>query len=164
MVEANPNCEPYLKDLGLPYEMVALGNRNSLVNLWIENSSPVCTGASVYRENTIWYNDGNCHQISVPMKTLDSCKYFENEQIDLIKLDVQGSELDIINGGEKTILRTSFVLAEVSLLPYNQGAPMIESVVERMIGLGFHIADIIEYHKIEKDIYFQLDLLFEKKK
>lgn len=164
MVEANPSCEPYLKRIGLPYEMIALGDRNGFIDLWVENSNPVGTGASVFKEKTIWYDEGFCHQVTVPIKTLDSCSFFEDQQIDLIKLDVQGSELSIINGGEKTISRTPFVLAEVSLMPYNDGAPMIDSIVERMIGLGFCIADIVEYHKIETDIYFQLDLLFEKKK
>ena len=162
MIEANPNCEPYLKSIGQPYDMVALGEKNGITELWVENSNPIGTGSSIFRENTIWYQDGKCNKIKVPMKKLDSCSYFGENQIDLIKLDVQGSELGIINGGEKTITQTPFVLVEVSLLPYNEGAPLIENVVERMIGLGFYIADIIEYHKIEKDIYFQLDLLFEK--
>jgi hypothetical protein len=38
---------------------------------------------------------------------------------------------------------------------------MIEEVVEKLAQLEFDIVDIIEYHKIEKDIYFQLDLLFK---
>lgn len=161
MVEANPNCEPYLKEIGQPYDMIALSNKEGIAELYIENSNLLATGASLYKENTIWYDDDKCHKQIVPVNTLDSRNYFEGKKIDLIKLDVQGSELDIINGGINTVLNTSFLLVEVSLLQYNQGSPLINNVVEKMIKLGFYIVDIIEYHKFENTI-FQLDLLFKK--
>ncbi len=161
MVEPNPNCEPFLKKIGHPYDMVALGKSNGIAEIHVEVANPIGTGASLYKENTIWYEGDKSRKVTVPMKSLDSCNYFDKQQIDLIKLDVQGSELDVISGGEETVKKASFLLAEVSLIPYNQGSPMIEEVVEKLSTLNFDIVDIIEYHKIEKDIYFQLDLLFK---
>ncbi len=161
MVEPNPNCEHYLKGIGHPYDMVALGKSNGIAEIYVEVANPIGTGASIYKENTIWYEGDKSRKVTVPMKALDSCNYFNKQQIDLIKLDVQGSELDILNGGEEVVKKSLFVLAEVSLLPYNQGAPTIEEVVDKLSQLGFDIVDIIEYHKIGKDIYFQLDLLFK---
>ena len=161
MVEANPHCEPYLKQIGQPYDMVALSDKAGIAELYVENTNLLATGASLYKENTIWYQDDKCHKQVVPVKTLDGSNYFEGQKIDLIKLDVQGSELDIINGGINTVLNASFLLIEVSLLQYNQGAPLMDNVVEKMIQLGFCIVDIVEYHKFENTI-FQLDLLFKK--
>lgn len=96
-------------------------------------------------------------------KRLDDCNYFDGAPIDFIKLDVQGSELDIIRGGENTIKNTTFVMAEVSLLEYNQGAPLIDAVVDKMVELGFCIVDVVDYHR-SNGIIIQLDLLFKNLK
>ncbi len=163
MVEANPHCEPHLKQIGQRYDMVALSSKAGISELYIENSNLVGTGASLYKENTVWYTEDKCHKHLVPTKTLDGSNYFNGEIIDLIKLDVQGSELDIIKSGENTIKNTNFVLAEVSLVQYNEGAPLIDAVVDKMVELGFCIADIVEYHE-SNNIIFQLDILFKNLK
>lgn len=163
MVEPNPNCEQSLKEIGHPYDILALSNYNGSAELYIENVNPVATGASLYKENTIWYEDGKYYKHTVPVKTLDGQNYFGGSIIDLIKLDVQGSELDIIKGGENTIKNTNFVLAEVSLTQYNQGAPLMDAVVDKMVDMQFCIVDIIEYHAFN-NIIFQLDLLFKNLK
>ena len=158
MIEANKNCEPHLRLLGKPYEIVALSDKNGTAELHIEDNNPIGTGSSLYKENTNWYKEGKTQ--TVITKRLDDCNYFDGAPIDFIKLDVQGSELDIIKGGVNTIKNTTFVLAEVSLVQYNEGAPLIDKVVDEMLGLGFYIADIIEYHQVN-GIIFQLDLLFK---
>jgi FkbM family methyltransferase len=165
MVEANPNCEPHLRLLGKPYEIVALSNKEGYANLYVETINPVATGASLYKENTDWYGDGKYETITVPTKTLDSCNYFEGQPIDFIKIDVQGSELDILNGGEQTIKNTQFVLIEASLAEYNQGAPLVGDIVDKMNEYGFHILDIVEYHSFPHlygGAIFQLDILFKR--
>jgi len=131
MVEANPNCEPYLRLLGKPYEIVALSDKEGYADLYIEKINPVATGASLYKENTDWYGEGKYKTVTVPTKTLDSYNYFDEAPIDFIKLDVQGAELDILNGGEKTIKNTEHVLIEVSLVEYNQGAPLIDKIIDK---------------------------------
>ena len=123
--------------------------------------NPIGTGSSLYKENTNWYTQGKTQ--TVVTKRLDDCNYFDGASIDFIKLDVQGSELDILRGGENTIKNTTFVMAEVSLLEYNQGAPLMDTVVNKMIDLGFYIVDIVDYHR-SNDIIFQLDLLFKNLK
>jgi FkbM family methyltransferase len=165
MVEANPNCEPHLRLLGKPYEIVALSNKEGYANLYVETINPVATGASLYKENTDWYGDGKYETINVPTKTLDSCNYFKGQPIDLIKIDVQGSELDILNGGEQTIKNTEYVLIEASLAEYNQGAPLMKDIVDKMNEYGFYILDIVEYHSFPHlygGAIFQLDILFKK--
>ena len=159
LVEPNPNCEQYLKLIGQKYDMVALSNYNGIAELHVENINPIGTGASLYKENTEWYKEGAYHKVSVPTKTLNQCNYF-NGSIDLIKLDAQGSELDIIKGGEDIIKNAKFVLIEVSLLQYNEGAPLMDSVMDKMVELEFVVVDVIEYHQ-HQNIIFQLDLLFK---
>ena len=164
MVEANPSCEPYLKQLNQPYEIVALSDKQGYADLYVETINPIATGASLYKENTDWYGEGKYKTITVPTKTLDSCNYFNNEPIDLIKIDVQGAELDILKGGKKTIQNTRYVLAEVSLVEYNQGAPLIGDVIDKMKEYRFNISDIMKYHSFPSlygGAIFQLDVFFK---
>ena len=161
MVEANKNCEPYLQKLNRPYEILALSNKTGTAELFVEKANAIGTGTSLYRENTDWYAAGKFEKVEVELDTLDNRSYFSGEVIDLVKLDVQGSELDILEGGRKTITRSNYVLMEVSLLPYNEKAPLIDSLVPVMKQYGFHIEDILDYAKINGNQIFQMDLLFK---
>lgn len=162
MVEGNPNCEAHLRLLGKPYDITALSDKVGFADLYIEKINSIPTGASFYKENTQWYSEGKYDILTVPTCTLDDKNYFENLQIDLIKLDVQGAELDILNGGEKTLNRTQYVLIETSLVEYNLNAPLMDEIVNKMNEYKFVIVDIIDYLKAGKSI-IQLDLLFKRK-
>ena len=161
LVEANPHCEEYLKQLNQPYKILALSNQVGTTHLYVEKANLIGTGASLYKENTEWYGEGKYEIIEVPTDTLDNQNFFPQEVIDLVKLDVQGAELDILMGGNKTITRSKYVLAEVSLLEYNQNAPLMDKVVSKMKQYGFYIEDILEYHKLSNNHIFQLDILFK---
>jgi hypothetical protein len=80
--------------------------------------------------------------------------------IDLVKIDVQGAELDILNGGSKTIKRSKYLLLEVSTLQYNIGAPLMDQVVNKLKEYEFVIDDILDYQKLSNGSIFQLDILF----
>ena len=161
MVEANKNCEPYLQKLNKGYEILALSNKTGTAELFVEKANALGTGASLYRENTEWYADGKFEKVEVELDTLDNRSYFSDEVIDLVKLDVQGSELDILQGGRKTIMRSNYVLMEVSVMQYNEKAPLIDSIVPVMKQYSFHIEDILDYAKLPNNHIFQMDLLFK---
>jgi len=161
MIEANPNCEPYLNKLDIPYQMIALSKEKGEAELFVEKVNEIGTGASLYRENTEYYADDKFDTVRVQLDSLDNLNYFEDQFIDLVKLDVQGAEYDILEGGRKTITRSGHVLIEVSLLEYNLGAPQIEAVVNKMKEYGFMIEDILDYQRSSENILFQLDILFK---
>jgi hypothetical protein len=141
--------------------MVGLFDKEGYETFYLEKINPIPTGASIYKENTIWYDEGKYETIQIPTSTLDIKNYFNGETIDLLKMDTQGSELDILNGGKKTLERTEFVLIEVSTVKYNLNAPMMDKVIDKMLESGFNIVDIVEYH-INNGLIFQLDILFKK--
>lgn len=166
MVEANPNCKPYLQLLEIPFDIIGLSNEKDTKVFYLEKTNNVATGASFYKENTEFYSDDNVEKIYINTETLDSKNYFGSSRIDLIKIDVQGSELDILVGGEKTIKNTEYVLLELSLVEYNIGSPSIEKVIDKMINYGFYIVDILEYHRFPSlydGMIFQIDMLFKNK-
>jgi len=161
MVEANPNCELYLQKLKYGYDMVALSNKQGKAELFVEKANSIGTGTSLYRENTEWYADGKFEKVEVELDTLDNRSYFADEVIDLVKLDVQGAELDILEGGRKTITRSKYVLIETSLVVYNHGAPMIDAIVPKMKEYGFYMEDFMDYQRFPNNQVFQLDILFK---
>lgn len=163
MIEPNPACERLLRLKSLTYHIMGLSNENSTMELYVESSNPLGTGASFYKETTDWYADGKYTKHLVEVRRLDDCDFFNGEMPDFIKLDTQGSELDIINGGVRTISSAQWVLIETSLVEYNQGAPLIDKIISKMKELNFDIEDILEYHSFPQlydGCIFQLDILF----
>jgi hypothetical protein len=76
-------------------------------------------------------------------------------------MDVQGAELDILQGGRSTIMRSNYVLIEVSVEEYNLKAPLIDSIVPVMKQYGFYIEDILDYLRLSKNKISQMDILFK---
>lgn len=161
MVEANPNCESELKKIKADYEILGLSAQVGTADLYVEKKNKIATGASLYLENTEWYAQDKFETITINLDTLDNRNYFPNEVIDLIKMDVQGSELDILFGGRKTIKRTKFVILEVSTVEYNLGAPLMDVVVKKMREYEFRIEEILNFDKLGNGQIFQMDILFK---
>ncbi len=57
--------------------------------------------------------------------------------IDLLKVDVQGSELSILQGGRKTLQNAVFIHAEVSFLPLYKDQPVYWQVDKELREQGF---------------------------
>ena len=60
---------------------------------------------------------------------------------DFIKIDTQGSELDILRGGEKTISNCSLIYLECPIIEYNMGSPNLSEYIEYL-----NLIDIILYY------------------
>ncbi len=56
---------------------------------------------------------------------------------DMIKMDVQGSELNVLKGAMKTIQHCNHVILELQHKDYNMGAPQRSDVIAYMQDLGF---------------------------
>jgi FkbM family methyltransferase len=84
-------------------------------------------------------------------------------QPDLLKLDVQGYELEVLRGGEQ-LLKThppELILMEVSLIEINEGAPLIADVVEFMSRADYRLYDICSFmRRPYDDALWQIDALF----
>ena len=85
------------------------------------------------------------------------------KNIDFIKIDTQGSELDVLKGGKDTVSKAEFILLETQNLEYNKNAPFTEDVILAMKSYGFRLFDILETHYLATGQLFQVDLLFAGK-
>jgi len=159
LIEGNKHCEPGLSPLNVPYEMCLLSKEEETVDFYIRKTELRCTGNSIYREKTHFFADDDIIVEKTETKTLN--KLFGDRTFDLVKIDTQGSEIDIINGGIEFIKRAKGVLMEVSLEEFNTGSPLEPYVNNFMYAIGFEPKEIIEnlthpetHHLIQKDVLF----------
>ena len=112
LIEALPEKEKYLAKIkmeysNVDYEMALLGARPA------ENIKfyKMNTGSSVFEEQS----NVSREIISLPMKTLDQIVSARKiNKISLLKLDVQGSEIEVLKGGLNTLRNSDMVLLECS--------------------------------------------------
>lgn len=159
-IEANPYCEKYLQKIGVEYQIIGLSSDKTNKKLFFEKKNPASFGASFYKENTEFYDDGLFDTIEVESDTLDNRDFFSGQVIDFVKIDTQGSEFDILSGGKKTIKRSKYVLIECSTVQYNQGSKLIDEIVKKMKEYEFSVDDIFNFNKINNTI-MQMDVLFK---
>lgn len=142
-IEASPECENELKKITDNYLIALLAKDNSVYDFYSRKGDPTCTGNSIYRELTDFYSDEKIDVVKQEGVLLDSI-FGKDSEFDLIKIDTQGSELDIISGGKKLCSKAKGIILEVSLKPYNQGAPLYDDVISFMDNFGFKVADILD--------------------
>jgi FkbM family methyltransferase len=142
-IEASKECEPYLKEITNNYYIGLLTKDNSEYNFYSRKDTPIGTGNSIYRELTSFYSDDQIKVIKQKGIKLDDL-FEEESEFDLIKIDTQGSELDIINGGSKLCSKAKGILLEVSLTQYNENAPLYDEVIQYMKDFGFEKKDILD--------------------
>lgn len=111
-----------------------LGDTPCKKTFYLSEADQVGGGSSLYRENTAAFDKVVEQQVSIV--TLDSLKLPPQR---FIKLDTQGSEVDIIKGGRKTIEQADFLLIEMSLLKYNDGGCLIDDVMAETRKMGFRL-------------------------
>jgi hypothetical protein len=77
----------------------------------------------------------------VPIKKLDtlSSNYLENDSILFVKIDTQGYEDKVLNGGIGTIKRATVLQTELSLIELYSGQKLIIEMIEKIKEMGFEL-------------------------
>jgi FkbM family methyltransferase len=111
-----------------------LGSRdNEIVKFY--QSEEAITGNSYYKErNDEIFPEGS--YVERATRSLDSVvESYGFPAPDLIKIDVQGSELDILRGAAKTLESAKALVVEMQGIHYNEGAPLVtetKPIIESM--------------------------------
>ena len=163
LIEPNPHCHEALANTGLELHRVAASDSAGEALLHLTREWPQSTGASIYRENTDFFRDAVLERVAVPRARLDDL--FPDRRFDFIKIDTQGSELDVLRGGPALLRQADHVLIEISLVEYNEGGARPEAVFAAMADLGFRPAQVAEFHRlrgVHDGGLLQIDVLFER--
>jgi FkbM family methyltransferase len=166
LVEANLECEKYLSKINCKYYMEVLGEEdNKEVSFYLTKENEICTGNSTYLEKTKHYSSDNL--IVEKRKTKKLTTLFDKEEFDLIKIDTQGSELDILKGGIDKVKKATYVVIETSIKEYNENAPLEPEIINFMKAHGFLIFVELTTHVwptkdglFKEGEVFQRDLMF----
>lgn len=155
LFEGNPAHESSLQNTDLPYYIGILSNPGrDTVEYYTING----TGDSYYKENTPFY-DGKT-PVTVPARTLESIvAECEMPTPNFIKIDTQGSELDILRGAETMLPNVDLVYLECPIGKYNLGAPNMQEYLEYMAGQNFIPSDLLEIHTADH-VLIQIDIMF----
>ena len=81
-------------------------------------------------------SDGGKNSVSVTLETVDNIFYDKGVKVDYIKADLEGSELEMLKGAEKTIKRDR---PKMAITTYHQRghADEIDEIL-RSFGVGYH--------------------------
>jgi len=126
------------------------------------NVHPDLVGSSIYLED----EDSNVNGVprAVPVITLD--RFIKDGKMRapfLIKIDVQGAELDVLLGAEQILRATEFIILEVSLFEFFKGRPQLHDIVAFMKSKRFVAYDIfgLQYRSLDNALS-QVDIVFVK--
>lgn len=166
--EPNPECKKELganaskyNDIDIRY--TAVGNFNGKANFYVNSFAQA---SSLLKMNNMFTNEFSKlrekETIRVNIATLDNL--FLDRDLDkpvFLKLDVQGSEKEVIEGGQETIKKVDYVLMEASFDPMYIGEPSFLSLIELMKTYRFQFSRPVAFLKSPKNgRILQADLLF----
>jgi FkbM family methyltransferase len=109
----------------------------------------------------VQYRTGTITTRTVPVTTLDAyCREKNIDAVYLIKIDVQGFELEVLKGAEQTLAITDYVFVESAIRPLYEGAPRFTDVYTYLDRHGFHLIGMRAWHRgnqtlVESDMLFR---------
>lgn len=111
-------------------------------------------GSSLYPEYSAWARE----ERTVYTRTLDS--FVTTCPETWCKLDVQGAEIEVLNGAPEALKNITLLQIELADIPYNEGAPMGPEVDKYLVERGFtHVANL-ERHLDQVGRVVQTDRLY----
>lgn len=169
--EPQPDCYDRLRDKLGRYGsfgafQVALGERSGQVKFWrssFSKSSSVLEMARLHQEAFPW----SAHTVpaTVQLEMLDH--YLDRIELTtkvLVKIDVQGYEDKVLQGGVQLLKRVDYVLVEVSFGPLYEGQAQFHDVYDLLVQLGFSYAGSLDQLLSPlDDSILQADALFVRK-
>lgn len=130
---------------GMVYHPYALGKENESRTFYNANH-PMCS--SLYKPNDLYIKYYNALEVSAlkseeeiyTHKLDDFLKEHNVGEIDFIKIDVQGAELDIFQGGKEALEHLVAIVSEVEFVPLYENQPLFGDVCQYLTGEGmmFH--------------------------
>ena len=171
-VEANVDNVEALTEKQLPHVITLVGDVVGEEVVYFRPDpklTDVQTGNSIFRESTYYFDDPvvEKHKTDTIDNILEGLG-LGSDAFQLMKIDIQGSELKALRGAKELILRSKdlIIITEVSLLPYNgEDAPTFFEIMLEMESMNFKMIEIIDYNEINMNepnsVTVQMDVAWQ---
>ena len=144
----------------LDYVITAAGSTEGKIKFNVHTDH--LAGSSLLKEQTPEF-DGV--EREVPIQTLDKlCKDRNLKGPFLLKIDTQGSELEVLKGASEVLKDTEYIVLEMSFFEFYKGQPIIEDIIIFLKEKGFTLYDIGEiFYRPLDNACGQTDMAFVKR-
>jgi FkbM family methyltransferase len=119
----------------------ALGNTTGTATLHLSNRADSSSLLPIGKKQTeLFDGTGEVGTLTVPLRRLDELsEYWTGRSRQLLKLDVQGYELNVLQGAVQTLKSCAFVYAECSEVPLYDGQALRPEVEAFLQAHGFRL-------------------------
>lgn len=159
LFDATDAFESLYLETGLDYYIGALSNESNKTIKFYQNNENF-SGNSYYRENPkhspaaeYLFNESSIVELTT--KTLDDVvadKFLNPPQ--LIKIDVQGAELDVLIGADRSLTTCEHLIVELRNVEYNIGSPDKETIIDYLKTKGFKNLGLFSDNGHDGDYHF----------
>lgn len=143
----------------------ALGDESGKLDFYFNEHSHASSALEVsdYQKSNI-PKTKNTQKIQVDVYKLDDFKFPKeiNSSV-LLKLDVQGFEKKVLEGGTNFLKRVDYLLFETSFIPMYKDEPLFDELHQFVSQYGFEILAPVGILKVKNKI-LQLDFLYKRVK
>ena len=148
----SPLEELYIKKR-VNYHMCCLSNVDNLDVKFYQNDM-LFGGNSIYKEKTQHFPSEN--YIVKKTSTLDTIVKNNNLPFpDMIKMDIQGNELNALKGASECLKHCTYLILEMQKIEYNEGAPLKDVVIEYLKTIGYTLScDEFSKNIADSDSFF----------
>jgi FkbM family methyltransferase len=139
---------------------IALSDYSGTTELYVSTFSDM---NSLLPPERAWGFDSTPNKVHVPSQTLDSfCEESSIQEIHVLKLDVQGGEIHVLNGA-LNLLRTNaiwLIYAEVSIYPLYRAQPQLRDILSYLGEFNYELFNIYNANESKTGQLLWGDALF----
>jgi FkbM family methyltransferase len=165
MIEAQPEKEPLLRAVAargpakVDVRIALVGSKNRDAVDFFRIDEGGSSGSSTFEEQTTLPRT----VLRLPMRRLDELLLPADGTFQLLKLDVQGAELDVIEGATGLLSGLDAIAVESAIVEYNKGAPLFSEFIAALDRLDFRLFDVFPRPRLANGVLTQVDAIFLKK-
>ncbi len=149
----NPNINTY---------NIALGNETGTIKFNKNKFGHISSILDINSENNHYPKQENdLTQIEVGIKTLDSFNLLNKGKV-LLKLDIQGYELEVLKGAEKALNTINYIVVEANLEQLYTNQPSFTEMNNYLNSKGFEVKGMLDFNLGNKNKFIEIDLLYKK--
>lgn len=144
LFEALPEFEgpvrDVLKNLRGEYHIAALANETGERQIYVGEAPIRRAGASIFHAEAMQ----DSHAVTLQLKRMDDI--LAGKTLDgpvLLKVDAQGSDIEVLRGGTQTVRQCEVVVVETGLHPFRNADNQVHKVIALMDSLGFAPYDFL---------------------